>query len=133
MKGALMSNRIPQRCLGYVRTATEAQATCHNLVQRQEERLRDYAEQQGMTYVGTTIVEGGKEPPATAAAAELVQRKNGQNDFDVLLIVSRDRLSRNWGEATHAVLALEDAGVLVVALDDAGVPQAAASASSDLR
>jgi predicted aldo/keto reductase-like oxidoreductase len=107
-----MKTRFRQRCCGYVRVTTEEQFDTEMSARSQQRRLRRYASEAGMNYVRTVVDSGVAE----ADVARIIAA-NKREGFDVLVMVSLDRLASDSDKIKSLSHGLRDEGIVVNSLD----------------
>lgn len=83
------------RCIGLVRTSSDEQSEAS--IPQQIELLKHFAKQHGMIWVGVVIADGvsGSKPGERDDLSQIKERKLLNNDFDVVLVQDRSRLTRS--------------------------------------
>ena len=107
-----------RRCIGLSRTANE-----HANIQRQVEVLRQFASNEGMIFVGAVRLIGVGGNDTEKHIDDLIKRKVEDDDFDVLVLTDRSRLSRGGSNHGEWLLGrLREAGIEVAFAAEAGAP-----------
>jgi hypothetical protein len=104
-----------KRYINLVRCSTDGQT--ETSIPAQLELLNGFAASKGMVHVHDVILDGisGSKPGNREDLGEILDRKRKQDDFDVLLVQTEDRLTRGGaGHGNWIKYELERAGIRVV-------------------
>jgi len=113
------TNYAGRKYLGLVRCSTQQQVDTS--IPDQLKLLRAFGDDHGMQYVDSVVVGGvtGSVPGARTDVAEIIERKNTADDFDVLVVQDVSRLTRAGAEhGMKLKYDLASAGIDVIFAND---------------
>lgn len=113
-------NKAGAACYLYTRVSTEMQTDGYSL-DAQNERIKRYAEYEGMPIAGVFSDEGrsGKSVAGRPQFCEMLEAiKNGKDNVKYVLVFKLSRFGRNAADVLNSLQTMQDYGVNLICVED---------------